>query len=62
MPTSLRQWAQYILREPAFVDARGAITDILDGVPLNAVTIITNKKGAVRGATDVGVIIERGKA
>ena len=32
----------------AFTDARGAITDILDGVPLNAVTIITNKKGAVR--------------
>jgi quercetin dioxygenase-like cupin family protein len=35
-------------RKPAFTDARGAITDILDGVPLNAVTIITNKKGAVR--------------
>lgn len=35
-------------RKPAFVDARGAITDVLDGVPLNAVTVITNKKGAVR--------------
>ncbi len=35
-------------RKPAFSDARGAITDILDGVPLNAVAIITNKKGAVR--------------
>ncbi len=35
-------------RKPAFTDARGAITDILDGVPLNAVTIITNKKGAIR--------------
>lgn len=35
-------------RKPAFADARGAITDILDGVPLNAVTIITNRKGAVR--------------
>ena len=35
-------------RKPAYSDARGAITDILDGVPLNAVTIITNRKGAVR--------------
>lgn len=37
-----------IRTKAAFTDARGSITDILDGVPLNAVTIITNKKGAVR--------------
>ena len=35
-------------RRAAFRDTRGTITDILDGVPLNAVTIITNKKGAIR--------------
>jgi len=39
---------KFFRRKAAFTDARGAITDILDGVPLNAVTIITNKKGAVR--------------
>jgi quercetin dioxygenase-like cupin family protein len=39
---------KFFRREAAFTDARGSITDILDGVPLNAVTIITNKKGAVR--------------
>lgn len=33
----------------AFRDARGEITDILDGVPLNSVTIISSKKGVVRG-------------
>ncbi|MDD5301854.1 MAG: cupin domain-containing protein [Elusimicrobia bacterium] len=32
----------------AFKDARGAILDILDDAPLNSVTLITNKKGAVR--------------
>jgi len=35
-------------RKVAYKDARGAILDILDGVPLNSVTILTNKKGAVR--------------
>lgn len=39
---------KFFRRKAAFSDARGSITDILDGVPLNAVTIITNKKGAVR--------------
>lgn len=34
---------------PAVKDRRGTITDILDGVPQNSVTIITSKKGAVRG-------------
>jgi len=34
---------------PAFRDSRGAITDILDDVPLNSVTIITSRKGVVRG-------------
>ena len=32
----------------AFKDSRGAIMDILDDVDLNSVTLITNKKGAVR--------------
>ena len=32
----------------AFKDKRGAILDILDDVALNSVTLITNKKGAVR--------------
>ena len=39
---------KFFRRKVAFKDARGTILDILDGVPLNAVTIITNKKGAVR--------------
>lgn len=32
----------------AFRDSRGSILDILDDVILNSVTLITNKKGAVR--------------
>lgn len=32
-----------------FKDARGTISDILDDVPVNAVTIITSKKGVARG-------------
>jgi len=32
-----------------FRDARGAIRDILDNVPVNCVTIITSKKGVTRG-------------
>ena len=32
-----------------FKDARGTIRDILDDVPVNAVTIITSKKGVSRG-------------
>jgi quercetin dioxygenase-like cupin family protein len=32
-----------------FRDARGTISDILDNVPVNAVTIITSKKGVSRG-------------
>lgn len=32
-----------------FRDARGTISDILDDVPVNAVTIITSKKGVARG-------------
>ena len=30
-------------------DARGTISDILDNIPVNAVTIITSKKGVSRG-------------
>ena len=32
-----------------FRDSRGTISDILDDVPVNAVTIITSKKGVARG-------------
>lgn len=35
--------------KPAFRDARGVITDILDGVPVECVTLLSSKKGAVRG-------------
>lgn len=34
--------------EPAFSDDRGTITDILDHEPIDAVTMITFTKGAVR--------------
>lgn len=34
---------------PAFRDRRGAITDILDGVDFDSITIITSRKGCVRG-------------
>ena len=33
----------------AFKDRRGAIVDILDGVPVECVTILSTKRGAVRG-------------
>ena len=33
----------------AFKDTRGSITDILDGVPVECVTLLTFKRGAVRG-------------
>lgn len=35
--------------KPAFRDTRGVITDILDGVPVECVTLLSSKKGAVRG-------------
>lgn len=35
--------------KPAFKDSRGRIIDILDGVPVECVTLLTSKKGAVRG-------------
>jgi quercetin dioxygenase-like cupin family protein len=39
-----------ILRpKAAFRDARGAIVDILDGIPVECVTILSSKCGAVRG-------------
>ena len=34
---------------PAAADRRGTITDILDGVPVECVTLLTSRKGAVRG-------------
>lgn len=34
---------------PHFIDHRGQITDILVGQPIDAVTVITCAKGAVRG-------------
>ena len=33
----------------AHADARGSIRDILDNVPLNSITILTSKKGVIRG-------------
>ena len=33
----------------AFKDVRGAIVDILDGVPVECVTLLTSKRGAIRG-------------
>lgn len=38
-----------IRKKPAISDARGFITDILDGVEVDSVTIVSSKKGAVRG-------------
>jgi oxalate decarboxylase/phosphoglucose isomerase-like protein (cupin superfamily) len=35
--------------QPAFVDDRGAITDILTKEPIEYVTLITSRAGAVRG-------------
>lgn len=35
--------------EPAYRDDRGVITDILDGVPVECVTLLSSRKGAVRG-------------
>jgi quercetin dioxygenase-like cupin family protein len=36
-------------RVPNFIDHRGEITDIIDGVDVNSITLMTSKKGAVRG-------------
>lgn len=36
-------------RKAAFTDARGDITDILDRAKVDSITLITSKKGAVRG-------------
>ena len=33
----------------AHADERGSIRDILDNVPLNSITILTSKKGVIRG-------------
>ncbi len=35
--------------QPAFVDARGTIADILEREPIDSVTLITSHRGAVRG-------------
>jgi len=35
--------------KPAFKDKRGLIIDILDGIPVECVTLLTSKRGAVRG-------------
>jgi len=34
---------------PNFIDQRGEITDIIDGIDVNSITLITSKKGSVRG-------------
>ena len=40
---------QVELRKPVFKDRRGVITDILQRIKIDSITIITSKKGAVRG-------------
>jgi hypothetical protein len=35
--------------KPAVADRRGTITDVLDGIPVECVTLVTSNKGAVRG-------------
>ena len=35
--------------KPVFKDARGLITDILDGTPVECVTVLSSKRGSVRG-------------
>lgn len=35
--------------KPAVRDPRGTITDVLDGIPVECVTLVRSKKGAVRG-------------
>lgn len=35
--------------KPAVADRRGTITDVLDGTRVECVTLVTSKKGAVRG-------------
>ncbi|OGU35103.1 MAG: hypothetical protein A2068_06430 [Ignavibacteria bacterium GWB2_35_6b] len=36
-------------KTPNFIDHRGEITDLIDGFDVNSITLITSKKGAVRG-------------
>jgi len=39
---------QIIKAAPAFADARGEIIDLIEGESINAITLITFKKGAIR--------------
>ncbi len=36
-------------KKPAFADERGEITDIVENVPFDSLTVITSTKGAIRG-------------
>ena len=38
-----------IRKKPVAFDKRGVITDILEGTKIDSVTVLTSKKGAVRG-------------
>lgn len=38
-----------VRKKPVFRDARGVITDILEDTKIDSVTILSSKKGAVRG-------------
>lgn len=40
---------EVIKPQPAFSDARGEIVDLLENESINAVTLVTFRKGAVRG-------------
>jgi quercetin dioxygenase-like cupin family protein len=36
-------------KRPSFVDNRGEITDIVENIPFNSLTMLTSNKGSVRG-------------
>lgn len=40
---------EIIKAQPSFSDARGDITDLLENETINAITVVTFRKGAVRG-------------
>lgn len=40
---------QKLSTAPSFTDSRGDIIDLIDGEPINAATVVTFRKGAIRG-------------
>jgi len=51
-------------KKPIFKDARGIITDILERISVDSITVLSSKKGAVRGnhyhkkTTQYGYVLE----